>query len=155
MNNSQNLSSKIKEVYLEGKWIANTNLKDALSDVEFDTAMHVYKKLNSIAALTFHLNYYLEGLLFYIQEGELTMHDSFSFAINENMNEQEWEELKQKLFSNALEFSKIIAGWSEAQLQEDFYQNQYGSWQRGVEGVVEHGYYHLGQIVLIKKLIAQ
>jgi hypothetical protein len=30
---------------------------------------------------------------------------------------------------------------------------QYGTWQRNLEAVIEHSYYHLGQIILIRKMI--
>ena len=54
---SKQLATNIREVYLNGKWIANTNVKEVLNDVDLEMAMHSKKKLNSIAALTFHLNY--------------------------------------------------------------------------------------------------
>jgi len=38
-------------------------------------------------------------------------------------------------------------------LTDDFTDEKYGTYQRNLIGILEHSYYHLGQIVLIKKLL--
>lgn len=40
-------------------------------------------------------------------------------------------------------------------LDKPFIDEKYGSYIRNIEGVIEHSYYHLGQIVLLKKMIVQ
>ncbi len=40
-------------------------------------------------------------------------------------------------------------------LDQPFIEKKYGSYLRNIEGVIEHSYYHLGQISLIKKMINQ
>ncbi|CAL2105179.1 hypothetical protein T190115A13A_130054 [Tenacibaculum sp. 190524A02b] len=39
-------------------------------------------------------------------------------------------------------------------LNSSFVNEKYGNYARNIEGVIEHSYYHLGQIVLIKKIIS-
>lgn len=41
----------------------------------------------------------------------------------------------------------------EAKLFEDFADPKYGNYYRNLHGIIEHTHYHLGQIVLIKKLL--
>lgn len=41
----------------------------------------------------------------------------------------------------------------EEKLKEAFVEEKYGTYQRNLEGMIEHSYYHLGQIVLIKELL--
>jgi hypothetical protein len=36
-----------------------------------------------------------------------------------------------------------------------FIDEKYGTFLRNIEGVIEHSYYHLGQISLIRKMITQ
>ena len=36
-----------------------------------------------------------------------------------------------------------------------FIDGKYGSYLRNIEGIIEHSYYHLGQISLIRKMIIQ
>lgn len=41
----------------------------------------------------------------------------------------------------------------EAKLFEDFADPKYGNYYRNLLGIIERTHYHLGQIVLIKKLL--
>jgi len=38
-------------------------------------------------------------------------------------------------------------------LDQTFVKEDYGTYYKNITGVIEHGYYHLGQISLIKKLL--
>ena len=93
--------------------------------------------------------------MFFIREGDLTMRDALSFSLDENLDEDVWDTLKQKIIQNAEEVASYIESLSQTELEADFYSQKYGSWQRNLEGLVHHGYYHLGQMVLIKKLITE
>lgn len=57
------LANRIREVLLSGKWIANTNFKEQLLSVSREQAIQKVGNLNTIALLTFHVNYYLAGLV--------------------------------------------------------------------------------------------
>jgi hypothetical protein len=41
----------------------------------------------------------------------------------------------------------------DARLDQSFVDEKYGTWLRNIEGVIEHCYYHLGQVSLIRKMI--
>ena len=53
------LANRIREVLLNGKWIANTNFKEQIINVNWEKAVQKIGNINSIAMLTFHINYYL------------------------------------------------------------------------------------------------
>ena len=38
-------------------------------------------------------------------------------------------------------------------MNEGFVDEKYGTYLRNIDGMIEHAYYHLGQVVLIKKLL--
>jgi hypothetical protein len=38
---------------------------------------------------------------------------------------------------------------------QPFVDEKYGSYQRNIEGVIEHSYYHLGQVSIIRTMITQ
>ena len=40
-------------------------------------------------------------------------------------------------------------------LENNFVDKKYGSYRRNIEGMIEHSYYHLGQISLIRKMILE
>ncbi len=42
---------------------------------------------------------------------------------------------------------------TDEKLSEGFIDEKYGTYHRNIDVMIEHTYYHLGQIILIKKLI--
>lgn len=42
---------------------------------------------------------------------------------------------------------------TDDRLLESFVDEKYGTYQRNIDVMIEHTYYHLGQILIIKKLI--
>ncbi|WP_425234357.1 DUF1572 domain-containing protein [Ulvibacterium sp.] len=155
MKSSIQLANRFREVILNGKWIANTNVQDQLSDVTLEQAMTQIADLNTLTQLTFHLNYYISGVLNVFEGGDLEIRDKFSFDLPKMNSEQEWNDLKADLFSNAEKFANHVEHMSEEKLNAEFVNTDYGDFRRNIEGMIEHSYYHLGQIVLLKKMIAQ
>lgn len=155
MTSAEQLSNQFAEVYLQGTWIAGTNLKNEISSITFEHAVNKYQSLNTVAALTFHLNYYLAGILEVFNGGGLNIKDKYSFNLPDLQTEGDWIELQNTFTTNAQSFEQHIEIMSDIQLSEDFVKPEYGSYYRNIQGVIEHGYYHLGQIVLIKKLLKE
>jgi hypothetical protein len=58
-----------------------------------------------------------------------------------------------ELVGNANTFIAHVRIMHEATLGSVFVKKQYGTYERNIEAVLEHGYYHLGQIVLLQKII--
>ncbi|GAA4453570.1 DinB family protein [Rurimicrobium arvi] len=154
MNNTARLSQRLEEVFLSGKWIANTNYTQELQQTSVPEANTRIGNLNTIAVLCYHINYYLEGLLKVLQGGPLEISDRFSFDAPEISTASAWEQRVQSLRTNAWQFTEAVSQLSDAQLEAPFVQEQYGTWQRNIEAVIEHSYYHLGQIVLIRKMLS-
>lgn len=151
MNNAHYLAKRIEEVYLNGTWIAHTNLADALEKISYEQALQPKPK-NSIAALVYHLNYYLEGFLDVLNGHELAMKDALSFNLVSPKSHNEWRTQVKKLLANARLFTDKVAAMSDEQLYAPFVKEEYGNWYRNIEGVIEHSYYHLGQMVLMSKM---
>lgn len=146
------LSSRLREVYLSGTWIAGTNLKTELEATSREQAVHKTGNLNSIAALTYHLDYYLQGLLQVLRGGPLEIRDRYSFDAPEIQTEEDWQQRVQGILQHAAEFAAEVEKLDEATLNRFFVEEKYGTWARNIEGVIEHSYYHLGQIRLLRKM---
>lgn len=152
---SEALAQRLRAVLLDGYWIANTNYKDQLQGVPFSLTTQEVKGLNSIAALTFHINYYLEGLLHAFKTGRLEISDQFSFDLPPMQSEQAWQNLLKAFLSNSEKFSQKVEEMDDEQLDQPFLDGKYGTNLQNIEAVIEHSYYHLGQLSLIKKLLSQ
>lgn len=147
------MATRLREVFLDGHWIANTNYKEQLLSITWEQATQRIDHLNTIAALTFHINYYLAGLLPVLAGGKLSISDKYSFDTRPILSKNDWDKLVEEFLSNAAQFALWVTELEDAKLDEPFADEKYGSYLRNIEGVIEHSYYHLGQIVLIKKLI--
>ncbi len=152
MSLSKSIAERLRALFLEGTWIANTNYKIILSDVDRELALKKVGDLNTIAMLTFHINYYLDGLLQVFAGGPLAIRDKYSFDLPEIATEEDWQKLVDALLSNAEQFIVAVEGMSDEQLWSPFVKEEYGNYFKNIEGVIEHSYYHLGQISLIKKM---
>lgn len=153
MDRTTYLAGRLREVFLNGKWIANTNYKDQLQGISLEQALHQTGELNTIAALSYHINYYLDGLLKVLNGGPLDISDQFSFDLPELRSEAAWKALVTTLLQHAELFAQAVAGLEDRILDSPFVKAQYGTYLRNIEGVIEHSYYHLGQIVLIRKMM--
>ena len=153
MNRWKAISSRIRELFLDGTWIANTNFRHQIANVSWEQAIEKFESLNTVAALTYHINYYVAGVLKVLQGGDLDIHDKYSFDLPPMTNETQWNSLKESLFSNASQFADCVEQLNDESLDAGFVKPQYGTYERNIEAIIEHGYYHLGQISLILKLI--
>jgi uncharacterized damage-inducible protein DinB len=154
-NRNTTLASRLREVLLDGHWIANTNYKDQLESINWKQAIQKVDNLNTIAALTFHINYYMEGLLNVFNGGKLEISDKYSFDLPEIKTEQDWNQLLNRFLTNAEHFAGKVEQMDDAIFDQPFADEKYGSYLRNIEGVIEHSYYHLGQVSLIRKMIIQ
>ena len=154
MSRIESITNRLNEVFLNGIWIANTNYKLQLQAVTPEQAIHKIGNLNTIAALTYHINYYLAGLLQVFDGGKLEIKDKYSFDLSEIQSEKDWEQLVNNFLTNAEKFISRVQQMPDERLDAPFADEKYGTYLRNIEGVIEHSYYHLGQISLIKKLIS-
>lgn len=52
-------------------------------------------------------------------------------------------------------FANGVEKMDESMLEQPFTDEKYGTYERNIEGVIEHCYYHLGQVSLLRKIIMQ
>ena len=119
----------------------------------WEQATHKVESLNTLLALAFHINYYIDGVLNVFEGGKLDIHDKYSFDYQHINTAKDWAALLNTLFENAEKFARHIEQMPNVQLEQVFVDEKYGAYRRNIEGMIEHCYYHLGQISLIKKMV--
>jgi hypothetical protein len=147
------MANRFREVLLNGTWVAGTNFKAQLADVSWQQAITKVGSLNTIAALTFHIDYYIAGILSVFEGGPLSIRDKYSFGMPPIKSQEDWEALKNKIWSDSEKFANLVEQMPDGRLDEVFVDEKYGNYQRNIDAMIEHSYYHLGQIVLIKKML--
>ena len=146
------LANHIRQVYFGGNW-TSVNLKDVLTGLSWQQATTEVYSLNTIAKLVFHINYYVRAVMKVLQGGPLDAHDQFSFDLPPVRSVEDWENLVARTWVEAEDFAGIVDQFPESGLDDIFADKKYGTYRRNIIGVIEHCHYHLGQIVLIKKII--
>ncbi len=151
MNNAQQTANRFREVILNGTWIANTNFKHQLEHLEYQIATTKIGSLNTIAVLAQHIHYYTNGINSVFKGGKLEIRDAYSFDFPPIESQEQWETFLSKFWNDSEEFASFVEKMSDDQLNHSFVDEKYGSYLRNIDAMIEHSYYHLGQIVLIKK----
>lgn len=152
MHLSAQIAKQFREVHFGGNW-TGSNLKDNLTGVDWQLATKKVYSFNTIADLVYHMNYYVSAVLKVLQGGLLEAHDKNSFDHAPILCQEDWQKLLDKTWADADTFSLLIEQMPEDKLWEIFSDEQYGNYYRNIHGVIEHFHYHLGQIVLIKKML--
>ena len=153
MTKTHELASRLREVILNGTWIANTNFKDQLEHLDWKIATTKMQSLNTISVLAQHIHYYIVGIKNVFINGKLDISDKYSFDFPPIESQTQWESFLTKFWNDTEQLAQLIEQMPEAQLNDKFVDEKYGSYQRNIDGMIEHSYYHLGQIVLLKKVI--
>lgn len=153
MNLTAQIAKNFREVHFGGNW-TSVNLKESLADVNWQQATIKLHSLNTIAALVFHINYYVSAVLKVLNGEPLDAKDKYSFDHPPIRSSEDWEKLLNKTWTDGENFATGIEQLPETKLWETFTDEKYGNYYRNINGIIEHTHYHLGQIVLIKKILS-
>lgn len=154
MNLTTQIAKHLRDVHFGGNW-TSSNLKENLAGITWQQATTKVYSFNTIATLVFHMNYYVSVVLKVLQGQPLNASDKYSFDLPPIRSQEDWEKLLDKTWTDAENFASLIEQLPESKLWETFNDEKYGNYYRNIHGIIEHIHYHLGQIVLIKKIIQQ
>jgi SPX domain protein involved in polyphosphate accumulation len=153
MNLSAEIAKHLRNLYYGGNY-TGVNFKDTLGGVSWKQASTKVHSFNTIVALVYHINYYVIAVSNVLRGQPLDGSDQFSFDHPEIKSEGEWKTLLTKFWADAEDFALLIEQLPDERLSQPLGDGKYGSMYRNIAGVIEHANYHLGQIVLIKKLVS-
>lgn len=148
------LAKHMRDVHFGGNW-TTSNLRDNLKDITWQQATTQVYSLNTIATLVYHINYYIDAVTKVLQGDLLNAKDEYSFSHPPVNSQQDWENILDKMWTDAETFAVLIEQLPDNKLQEDFTDAKYGTYYRNIQGIIEHTHYHLGQIAIIKKILQQ
>jgi uncharacterized damage-inducible protein DinB len=153
MKSTQEIANRFREIILNGTWVANTNYKQQLADLDWETATEQLESLNTIAILAQHIHYYINGINNVFKGGTLDIKDKFSFDFPAISSQKDWEGFLEKFWKDSEEFAAMTEQMPDEKLDSEFVDQKYGTYRRNIDAMIEHSYYHLGQIVLLKKIL--
>lgn len=149
---SSEIAQQFKAAHLEGSWIAS-NLKSKLEDITLAEAKIKIGPVNTIQALAYHINYYIAGINQVLRGGSLDISDKYSFNIPTMETESDWQAFLRKMFTDAEDFTTLVSQLSDEQLHGPFADPKYGSMYKNIHAMIQHVYYHSGQVEIIKRMV--
>jgi hypothetical protein len=154
MNLPAQIAKQLRDVHFGGNW-TSVNLKEALAGISWQQATTKVYSFNTIAKLVYHIHYYIDVVSMVLEGEPLNASDKYSFDCPPILSQNDWEDLLDKTWTTAARFANLIEQLPENKLGVAFEDGKYGDYYRNIEGIIEHTHYHLGQIVLIKKILFQ
>lgn len=148
------MSKHFKGVLFGGNW-SDSNYKDQLADVDWKMATTKVDGLNTIVQLVYHATYYLPHITNVLEGGPLEARDKYSWETPEIQSEADWQALLEGVWADAERLIELTGKLPEATLWADFADPKYGNHFSNLNGIIEHLHYHLGQIVLLKKMLTE
>jgi hypothetical protein len=100
-----------------------------------------------------HVHYYVAGILNVFNGGNLDIKDIYSFDFPPINTTEYWHSFLAVFWTDAASFTQKLEKMDENTLNSIFVKKEYGTYHFNINTLIEHSYYHLGQIVLIKKLV--
>ena len=152
MNLPSQIAKHFREVHFGGNW-TSVNLKDSLEGITWRQANTKLDSLNSIVALVYHINYYVVAITHVLKGEPISAHDKYSFDHSPIGSEEDWKKMLDKSWSDAEILAGLIEQLPANNLDDIFVTEKYGTYYRNLQGLIEHTHYHLGQIVLLKKML--
>ncbi|MCX6209331.1 MAG: DUF1572 domain-containing protein [Bacteroidetes bacterium] len=152
MTLAKQISKHFRDVFFGGNWTVSC-MQEQLKDVSWQQATTKVHSFNTIAALTYNSYYFVLALLDVLEGKPLTAHDKFSFNHPQIQSQQDWEDLLNKIWIDVERTTLLIEQLPNNKLSENFADAKYGTYYRNITGIIEHTHYHLGQIVIIKKML--
>lgn len=150
---TRKLAQHLRDLHFGGNW-TEVDLKSTLADMTWQQALTKVNGFNTIATLVFHCNYYVNRVIPVLQGGPLDATDKDAFTHPPIHSAADWQRLLEKAWAEAEQLAGLIEQLPAEKLDETFVQEKYGTYYRNLQGIIEHTYYHMGQIVLLKKLLA-
>jgi len=146
------IAQHILEVYEGNNW-TDVNIAGTIEDVSCQQAQQkTVASQNTIAALLHHL-YYWNGIMMQRANGENpSIPAANGFDVDELKNENDWNDLKEKTHQSFIELANAVTNFPEEKLNETSPTGR-SSYYKNFQGIVEHAHYHLGQMVMIKRLL--
>ena len=152
MNITSLIAQHIIDVHEGNNW-TEVDITTTLQDVTLQEATtHTQASPNTIASLLHHITFWNRLMVQRAHGIAVQINDANGYEHLPLNTEEDWQNLKKDNIQSAHELAAAISQFNEAKLLEPILPG-YSTAYKNLQGSVEHAHYHLGQIVILKKLI--
>ncbi|WP_173966353.1 DinB family protein [Flavobacterium collinsii] len=152
MSESKRISNLYQSIYNGNPWL-EVNMINTLHNV---SAAQAYKKvnpnLNTIWEIINHLIQWRRNILKRVQGETIITPDHNYFVPVLDSSEAAWEQSLQNLEKSQELWNAFFEDFDDNDLSK-IYTNNGHTYYEHIHGIIQHDVYHLGQIVILKKLL--
>jgi uncharacterized damage-inducible protein DinB len=152
MSENKRISNLYQSIYNGNPWLEVT-LANTLENI---TAQQAYRKvnpnLNTIWEIVNHLIQWRRNILKRVQGETVVTPDHNYFVPILDSSEAAWEQSLQSLAKSQELWNAFFEDFNDSDL-EKIYVNNNHTYYEHIHGIIQHDVYHLGQIVILKKLL--
>ena len=146
------IAQHIKDVHEGDNWTEVT-IADTLKNVTLAEATTLTKASpNTIAAILHHITFWNRLMIQRMQGMDVKVDENNGFDVPRLETEYDWQQLQVDNNISAHELATAVALFDEGKLFLPLLKEGRTAY-KNLQGTVEHIHYHLGQIVILKKLI--
>lgn len=136
----------------EGDAWLDISLLPTVALISAEDAARKIGKLNSIWQIVYHLACWREALLLRIKNKKPSIPENNFFEEIESTSEEAWQTLLQRLEDSQSALIRYLDGKSDIEWDKKPSGGNYTSFEL-MQSILQHDAYHLGQIVLIRKML--
>lgn len=152
MQEAKRIKKLFEDLYNGSPWI-DVTIMDTLGNISAEQAS---KKIapgrNSIWQIVNHITSWRENVLLRVQGNKIVTPNNNYFAEIENISEAEWHKALERLANSQNQWIRFLENFDESQFENIYPSNQMSYYEQ-IHGILQHDAYHLGQIVLLSKLV--
>ncbi|AYN04837.1 DinB family protein [Flavobacterium sp. 140616W15] len=152
MSENRRISNLYQSIYNGNPWLEVT-LVDTLKNVRAEQAYRkINPNLNTIWEIVNHLIQWRRNILRRVQGETVITPDHNYFVTILDSSEAAWEQSLQSLEKSQELWNSFLEDFDDSDLDKIYPSNGHTYYEH-IHGIIQHDVYHLGQIVILKKLL--
>lgn len=152
MSETQRISNLYQKLYDGSPWIDIT-IRGVLENITAEqAAKKVLPNANTIWEITNHIIAWRNNVLQRVQGEVITTPENNYFKPITDTSTEAWKNTSAKLDESQTAWLKFLNEFNESDF-ENIYPNNEMTYYEHIHGIIQHDCYHLGQIVILAKMV--
>lgn len=152
MKEWKRIEKLFKDLYDGSPWI-DVTIMGTLENISAEqAATKIAPCRNSIWQILNHMIAWRENVLLRVQGNVIVTPNNNYFIEITDTSKAEWEKTLIRLGNSHKQWTEFLKNFSESQFDKIYPSNRM-SYYEHIHGILQHDAYHLGQIVLLSKLV--
>ncbi|MEP7371925.1 MAG: DinB family protein [Chitinophagaceae bacterium] len=152
MKETKRIANLLDDIYQGSPWI-DVNLTGTLSNISPEqAAKKVAPQWNTIWEIVNHLINWRLSVLQRIQDKVIASPADNYFSPVKDLSAEAWQNTLKKLEDSQKQWMLVLKKFKKKDLEKNYPANGMTYYDH-IQGIIQHDAYHLGQIVLLAKLV--